>query len=132
MPLCAPRRRRLKYVRRTPLRLEFGIWDLEFPGQARLFLVPACPGCGSYEKILFGKTAQNVGVFAEVVGVFKKSFGVFAGVVGVIEKLFGVFAKVVGSLKNLSECLQNRSNTHNGPFFILIRKKIWAFQIICG
>jgi hypothetical protein len=24
----------------------FGIWDLEFPGQARSFLVPACPGCG--------------------------------------------------------------------------------------
>jgi len=25
--------------------LEFGIWDLEFPGQAGTFLVPACPGC---------------------------------------------------------------------------------------
>jgi hypothetical protein len=25
--------------------LEFGIWDLEFPGQAGSFFVAACPGC---------------------------------------------------------------------------------------
>ena len=47
------RRRRLKYVRRTPLRLEFGIWDLEFPGQASSFLVPACPGCGQVSYFPF-------------------------------------------------------------------------------
>jgi hypothetical protein len=37
-----------KSVRRTPHCLEFGIWDLEFPGQASSFFIPACQGCGVF------------------------------------------------------------------------------------
>ena len=39
--------------------MEFEIWELEFPEQARSLWVPACPGCGQTKKNLEEKTVKN-------------------------------------------------------------------------